>query len=96
MKQLLKQLKQKVQKLLLKYKKSLITSNHYKHLIGGAMLGLLSCNAYSAILVGGVAGGCLEFKDECYGNSWSCEDFTQTEVGAIAGYLVKMLLVSIL
>lgn len=43
------------------------TSNRYKHLIGGFIVGLLALHPYAAIYAAAVAASCLELKDKLHG-----------------------------
>lgn len=72
------------------------TSNRYRHLIGGAILGALSCCLYCAILVGAATAGALELKDYLYNHrltAWDWIDFTLTLAGAICAFALKTLLI---
>lgn len=69
--------------------KFLKESNHYKHLIGGFIIGLLSLgNLWTCLLsVSGVAGA-LEFKDRAHGGAWDWIDFAITVCGGLLGFLL--------
>jgi len=62
-------------------------SNRWKHLLGGALLGMVSNGWYMAILMGAATGGALEFKDKAYGGAWDWIDFSLTVAGAAIGML---------
>lgn len=76
-----------------KIKDFLTTSNHWKHLVGGVVVGAgangLYCAAYAGI---GVAGA-LELKDKLYGNKWDWVDFSLTIGGVAIGYAVHWLVI---
>lgn len=63
-------------------------SNHYKHLIGGALVALGACAPWGAIYASIVAATCLELKDRLYGNKWDWTDWACT----LAGGLIPTLL----
>ena len=71
------------------------TSHRYLHLLGGAILGIMSCCWWCAILVGGSTAGALELKDYLYNGSrltaWDWIDFALTIAGAVFGYGVVAL-----
>lgn len=77
--------------------KWLIESNRWKHLLGGAILGILSCCWWCAILVGISTAGALEYKDYMYNGkqlaAWDWIDFTLTFGGAVFGYLIKSMII---
>lgn len=67
-------------------------SNRYKHLLGGAVLGVLADGWYGACLLGISVGGALEYKDERYGGKWDWTDLLMTIVGALSGQLIRAVL----
>lgn len=67
-------------------------SNHWKHLLGGVVIGCFSNSDYCALYAGVIAAGCLEFKDKAHGGKWDWADFALTVVGAIIGRLIWRLL----
>lgn len=76
--------------------KWLIESNRWKHLLGGVILGLLSCCWWCTILVGGSVAGALEYKDYKYNKSitaWDWIDFALTFGGSIVGYFIKTMII---
>ena len=64
------------------------TSNRWKHLVGGMIIGLGADGFYCAAYAGGGIAAALEFKDKCWGGSWDWIDFAMTFSGAIAGQLI--------
>lgn len=73
-----------------KLKDWLNESNRYKHLLGGAAIGMMACGTWPAIYAGAVGGACLELKDKLYGNRWDLVDLGCTMVGAFLGRLVVL------
>lgn len=72
------------------------TSNRWKHLLGGVVLGLLSCNLWCAMLVGFSTAGALEYKDYMYNKrltAWDWIDFALTFGGAVVGYFIKSMII---
>ncbi len=69
-------------------------SNRWKHLAGGAVLGVLSNGFYCAALTGGATGAAMEYKDHKHGDGWDWIDLALTAAGAIAGYAVKYLILA--
>lgn len=63
-------------------------SNHYKHLIGGFILGLLSNSIYCAILTGSSVAAALEYKDKLWGGKFDWIDLIITLIGTGLGYLI--------
>lgn len=72
--------------------KWLKSSNRWKHLVGGLLIGLgadgLYCAAYAGI---GVAAA-LELKDKLWGGKWDWTDFGLTVFGVGIGYLIRVLI----
>ena len=58
-------------------------SNHYKHLIGGFVVGMFGVNPWTSFYAGIIAASCLEFKDAAYGNKWDWTDWAMTIAGAL-------------
>ena len=63
-------------------------SNRYKHLIGGAVLGV----TLTVLCALGCAGG-MEFKDRQWGGHWDWVDFACTVVGGVIGQTIQILIV---
>lgn len=74
----------------------LIESHRYLHLLGGMILGIMSCCWWCAILVGTSTAGALELKDYLYNGkqltAWDWIDFALTFGGAVFGYLIKSMI----
>jgi len=68
------------------------TSNRYKHLLGGFIVGLPALSAFAAIYAAIVAASCLELKDRLHGCQWDWLDWTLTVLGGIAASLVWLAL----
>ena len=64
-----------------KFVEFLKSSNRYKHLIGGFLVGLLSLGAWNAIYSVVVAATCLELKDHLKGGWFDWTDWVFTFVG---------------
>lgn len=72
------------------------TSNRWKHLVGGIVLGGLSGNTYCAIYVGMTVATVLEVKDKLWGGKWDWIDWVLTVVGTTIGFLLRLLLISLI
>lgn len=70
-------------------------SNHWKHLVGGFVVGFIPARPEAAIYGGIVAASCLELKDKLYGNTWDWQDWLLTFMGAAAGCSARQLFMSI-
>lgn len=57
------------------------TSNRYKHLIGGFLVGLLAFGVLPALYSATVAASCLELKDKLHGCYWDWLDWILTVAG---------------
>ena len=72
------------------------TSHRYLHLLGGMILGIMSCCWWCAMLVGTSTAGALELKDYLYNGkqltAWEWIDFGLTVIGAVVGYGIKALI----
>ena len=72
------------------------TSHRYLHLLGGVILGVLSCCWWCALLTGAAVAGALEYKDYKYNKSitaWDWIDFALTFGGAVVGYFIKSIII---
>lgn len=69
------------------------TSNRYKHLIGGLVIGLIADDWYCAGLSGVGIASALEYKDKEHGASWDWLDWSITIGGVIIGYGLKWMIV---
>ena len=64
------------------------TSNHWKHLCGGFVLGVL----LTVLCALGCAGG-MEYKDKAWGGRWDWVDFALTVAGGLLGQAVQVLVI---
>lgn len=73
-----------------------LSSNRYKHFVGGALVGIGAdtnyCAAYSGILVA----SSLEFKDWAWGGKWDWIDFGCTVAGVVLGRIAMVYLCKVL
>ena len=60
--------------------------NRWKHLLGGAVIGLGANGLYCAAYAGAGVGAALELKDRLWGGKWDWADLALTAAGALAGY----------
>ena len=67
----------------------LLTSNRYKHFVGGIVIGFFSDSNYCAAYSGVLVAASLEFKDRAWGGKWDWIDFGCTLVGTLVGRLIK-------
>lgn len=67
-------------------------SNHYKHLIGGFMVGLLACSPWTALYSAVVAATCLEFKNKMYSNFYDWIDWSLSVGGGAVAALIWLIL----
>ena len=70
----------------------IMTSNHYKHAIGGLIVGLLGLGIYGALYASIVAASCLEFKDKLWGAKWDWVDWGFTVFGGIIAACIYALI----
>lgn len=68
------------------------TSNRWKHLVGGLIIGIGSDNWYCALYAGIGVASALELKDKLWGGEWDWIDLTLTAAGSIIGHLIRFLL----
>lgn len=68
------------------------SSNRYKHLIGGFIIGLLAFSDYNAVYASSIGGFCLELKDKLRGSYFDVIDFSLVIIGAILGRLTIRLI----
>lgn len=68
------------------------TSNRWKHIAGGAIIGLGANSVYCAAYAGIGVAAALELKDKLWGSKWDWIDFGLTVTGGIAGHLIRILL----
>ena len=73
------------------------TSHRYLHLLGGMILGIMSCCWWCASLTGAAVAGALELKDYLYNGkqltAWDWIDFALTFGGAVFGYFIKSMII---
>lgn len=62
-------------------------SNHYKHLVGGFLVGLCALSPWAAIYAAIVAASCLELKDKLHGCPWDWTDWACTVFGGFTAML---------
>jgi hypothetical protein len=67
-------------------------SNHYKHLIGGFMVGLLACSPWAALYSAVVAATCLEIKDKMYSNFYDWTEWALSVGGGVFAALIWLIL----
>lgn len=63
-------------------------SNRWKHLLGGAAIGLFASDWYCALYAGTAAGAALELKDRAYATAWDWVDLALTILGAAIGHAI--------
>lgn len=68
------------------------TSNRYKHLIGGMVIGVLSDDWYCAGLAGVGIASALEYKDKAHGGKWDWIDWGLTVSGVAVGFGLRTLI----
>lgn len=71
-----------------------ISSNHYKHFIGGWIIGFGITGWIHSIYAVAIAASCLEYKDQAYGNNWDWSDWWCTVIGGLLGQLAVYLLMN--
>lgn len=69
------------------------TSNRYKHLIGGFLIGFFSFSDYNAIYASSIAGFSLELKDKLKGSYFDFIDLSLTVLGGVLGRLTMKYIV---
>ena len=72
--------------------KWLKTSNRWKHLVGGLLIGLGADSWFCACYAGVGVGAALELKDVLWGGSWDWIDFALTLGGAVVGHSIRAVL----
>lgn len=68
------------------------TSNRYKHLIGGFLVGIFALDAWTALYAAIVAASCLELKDVLHGCRWDWIDWIITAIGGGIAALIWLLI----
>lgn len=79
-----------------KMKQFLFTSNRYKHLLGGVVIGVLANTPYCAAYAGVGVACSLELKDKLWGGKPDVVDWAMTIVGVALGYGLRMALITAL
>ena len=74
----------------------LTTSNRYKHLFGGVVIGMLANTPYCAAYAGVGVASALELKDKLWGGKPDVVDWVVTIVGVALGYGLRMASIHIL
>ncbi len=64
------------------------TSNRWKHLAGGILVGLGANTWYCALYAGVGVAAALELKDKLHGGTWDWVDFGLTMAGVAMGHLI--------
>ena len=72
------------------------TSNRYKHIIGGFIIGLFGNSIYCSLYATTIAAFSLEYKDKASGNVWDWIDLICTVAGSLIGYGIHYLIFSLL
>lgn len=68
------------------------SSNRWKHLLGGVLIGLGANSFYCAVYAGAVAAGALELKDKLHGGYWDWFDCVLTVAGAAVGGGIRLII----
>ena len=76
--------------------KFLTTSNRYKHLLGGVVIGVLANTPYCAVYAGVGVASALELKDKLWGGKPDVVDWVVTIAGVTLGYGLRMASIHIL
>lgn len=64
------------------------SSNRWKHLAGGFLIGSFSNSDYCSLYASTLSAFCLEYKDKAHGSKWDWVDFGCTIAGAVIGRLI--------
>lgn len=67
-------------------------SNRYKHLLGGAVIGIISNDWYCATISGVGIASALEYKDKAHGCVWDWYDWILTVLGTAIGFGIRSLI----
>ena len=70
----------------------LLSSNRWKHLAGGYVVGLGADDTYCAVYTGIGVAGALEFKDWQWGGKPDWIDFAMTCIGVAFGFMTRKLI----
>ena len=66
------------------------SSNRWKHVAGGIVIGLGADDNYCAASAGIGVAAALELKDKLWGGKWDWIDFGLTVGGVVVGRLIKI------
>jgi hypothetical protein len=66
------------------------SSNRWKHLLGGVLIGIGANSAYCAAYAGLGIASALELKDKLWGGKWDWIDWALTVGGVTIGYLIRL------
>lgn len=66
------------------------TSNRWKHIVGGLIIGIGANTNYCAAYAGVIAAASLEYKDRAWGGKWDWIDFGLTLGGVVVGRLIRI------
>ncbi len=66
------------------------SSNRWKHVAGGIVIGLGADDNYCAAYAGIGVAAALELKDKLWGGKWDWIDFGLTVGGVVVGRLIKI------
>lgn len=67
------------------------TSNRYKYLIGGFLVGLFALGTLPALYSAAIAASCLKLKDKLHGSYWDWLDWLLTVAGGAAAAIFWLL-----
>ena len=67
----------------------LSSSNRWKHLVGGLVIGLGSDDWYCTMYAGIGVAAALELKDKMWGGQWDWIDLSLTVTGAAVGQSIR-------
>lgn len=68
------------------------TSNRWKHIVGGILIGLGANSNYCAAYAGIGIAAALEYKDKAKGGKWDWVDFGLTVGGVVIGRSIRILI----
>jgi hypothetical protein len=63
-------------------------SNHWKHIVGGIIIGMGADDWYCALYAGVGVAAAMEFKDKLWGGKWDWVDLGLTVAGSVIGHLL--------
>lgn len=68
------------------------TSNRWKHLLGGMLIGICANTWYCTLYAGVGVAAALELKDKMWGGKWDWIDLSLTSIGAVIGQALRTLI----